>query len=164
MFTFHYLHTFENSRNRIATRLYSQLSKMAPGQKMYPRATVKKIVKAHSKCAVSKNADVMVRLTLSPNSRLQRALTGGLLHRRCSSTTCYSCKRMFSDPEFSYEMFCIYELEIDDVNDRLMKEAAIDAKQAGERGISARSVKKATAVGFFFFSNVPLTINSLLGS
>ena len=33
---------------------------MAPGQKMYPRATVKKIVKAHTKCNVSKNVDVMV--------------------------------------------------------------------------------------------------------
>lgn len=33
---------------------------MAPGQKMYPRATVKKIVKAHSNCKVSKNADVTV--------------------------------------------------------------------------------------------------------
>ncbi|GAW15042.1 hypothetical protein ANO14919_044500 [Xylariales sp. No.14919] len=35
---------------------------MAPGQKMYPRATVKKIVKAHSKCNVSKNVDVMIFL------------------------------------------------------------------------------------------------------
>lgn len=34
--------------------------KMAPGQKMYPRATVKKIVKAHSNRNVSKNVDVMV--------------------------------------------------------------------------------------------------------
>lgn len=33
---------------------------MAPGQKLYPRATVKKIIKAHSDCNVSKNADVMV--------------------------------------------------------------------------------------------------------
>ena len=31
-----------------------------PGQKLYPRATVRKIVKAHSNCNVSKNADVMV--------------------------------------------------------------------------------------------------------
>ena len=29
---------------------------------------------------------------------------------------------------------------------RLMKEAAIEAKQGGERGITARSVKKATVV------------------
>lgn len=33
---------------------------MAPGQKMYPRATVKKITKAHSNCNVSKTVDVMV--------------------------------------------------------------------------------------------------------
>ncbi|KAH9997678.1 hypothetical protein F4779DRAFT_606355 [Xylariaceae sp. FL0662B] len=70
---------------------------MAPGQKMYPRATVKKIVKAHSNCNVSKNVDVM----------------------------------MFLD----YVLFM----------QTLMKEAAIDSKQAGERGISAKSVKKATA-------------------
>lgn len=37
-----------------------QDDEMAPGQKMYPRATVKKIVKAHSNCNVSKNADVTV--------------------------------------------------------------------------------------------------------
>ncbi|KAI1768883.1 hypothetical protein GGR53DRAFT_476204 [Hypoxylon sp. FL1150] len=73
---------------------------MAPGQKMYPRATVKKIVKAHSKCSVSKNADVMIFL--------------------------------------DYVLFM----------QSLVKEAAIDAKQSGERGISARSVKKATAVCF----------------
>jgi hypothetical protein len=34
---------------------------MAPGQKLYPRATVKKIIKAHSNRNVSKNVDVMVR-------------------------------------------------------------------------------------------------------
>ena len=33
---------------------------MAAGQKLYPRATVKKIVKAHSKRNVSKNVDVLV--------------------------------------------------------------------------------------------------------
>ena len=38
---------------------------MAPGQKMYPRATVKKIVKAHTKCNVSKNVDVMVSVRVS---------------------------------------------------------------------------------------------------
>jgi hypothetical protein len=36
---------------------------MAAGQKLYPRATVKKIVKAHSKCNVSKNVDVLVGFT-----------------------------------------------------------------------------------------------------
>jgi hypothetical protein len=36
--------------------------KMAAGQKLYPRATVKKIVKAHSKRNVSKNVDVQIFL------------------------------------------------------------------------------------------------------
>ncbi|KAI1857987.1 hypothetical protein JX265_011017 [Neoarthrinium moseri] len=70
---------------------------MAPGQKLYPRATVKKIVKAHSKCNVSKNADVLIFL--------------------------------------DYALFM----------QTLVKEAAIDSKQAGERGISAKSIKKVTA-------------------
>jgi hypothetical protein len=35
---------------------------MAAGQKLYPRATVKKIVKAHSKRNVSKNVDVLVSI------------------------------------------------------------------------------------------------------
>ncbi|EGS23937.1 uncharacterized protein CTHT_0006470 [Thermochaetoides thermophila DSM 1495] len=68
-----------------------------PGQKLYPRATVRKIVKAHSNCNVSKNADVM----------------------------------MFLD----YMLFM----------QTLIKEAAIEAKQGGERGITARSVRKVTA-------------------
>ncbi|KAI0457309.1 hypothetical protein F5B21DRAFT_465039 [Xylaria acuta] len=69
---------------------------MAPGQKMYPRATVKKIVKAHSKCNVSRNVDVMIFL--------------------------------------DYVLFM----------QTLVKEAAIDSKQAGERNISAKSIRKAT--------------------
>lgn len=70
---------------------------MAPGQKLYPRGTVKKIVKAHSGCSVSKNADVMIFL--------------------------------------DYMLFM----------ETLVKEAAIEAKQGGERGITARSVRKVTA-------------------
>ncbi|KAI0202571.1 hypothetical protein F4808DRAFT_420610 [Astrocystis sublimbata] len=69
---------------------------MAPGQKAYPRATVKKIVKAHSKCNVSKNVDVLIYL--------------------------------------DYVLFM----------QRLVKEAAIDSKQAGERNISANSIRNAT--------------------
>jgi hypothetical protein len=33
---------------------------MAGSQKLYPRATIKKIVKAHSKKNVSRNVDVLV--------------------------------------------------------------------------------------------------------
>ncbi|PKS07006.1 hypothetical protein jhhlp_005603 [Lomentospora prolificans] len=69
---------------------------MAPSQKIYPRATVKKIVKAHSNLNISKNADVLIFL--------------------------------------DYVLFM----------QTLVKEAAIESKQAGERGITAWSVKKAT--------------------
>ncbi|KAJ5794408.1 hypothetical protein N7457_001007 [Penicillium paradoxum] len=34
---------------------------MAAAQKLYPRGTVKRIVKAHSNRSVSKNADILVR-------------------------------------------------------------------------------------------------------
>ncbi|KAJ0284788.1 hypothetical protein COL940_003907 [Colletotrichum noveboracense] len=71
---------------------------MAPGQKAYPRGTVKKIVKAHSNCNLSKNVDVMIYL--------------------------------------DYVLFM----------QTLVKEAAIESKKSGERGITARSVKKVTAV------------------
>ncbi|TPX09996.1 uncharacterized protein E0L32_008843 [Thyridium curvatum] len=70
---------------------------MAPGQKLYPRATVRKIVKAHSNCNVSKNVDVMIFL--------------------------------------DYVLFM----------QTLVKEAAIESKRGGERGITSRSVKKVTA-------------------
>ncbi|CAI0654747.1 unnamed protein product [Colletotrichum noveboracense] len=70
---------------------------MAPGQKAYPRGTVKKIVKAHSNCNLSKNVDVMIYL--------------------------------------DYVLFM----------QTLVKEAAIESKKSGERGITARSVKKVTA-------------------
>lgn len=47
---------------------------MAPGQKMYPRGTVKKIVKAHSNCSVSKNVDVLVSPGV-PETRLMGRTT-----------------------------------------------------------------------------------------
>jgi hypothetical protein len=48
---------------------------MAPGQKMYPRATVKKIVKAHSNCNISKNVDVTVSRALEAPTRFLRVGT-----------------------------------------------------------------------------------------
>ncbi|KAF3766491.1 hypothetical protein M406DRAFT_339684 [Cryphonectria parasitica EP155] len=69
---------------------------MPPGQKLYPRGTVKKIIKAHSGRSLSKNVDIL----------------------------------MFLD----YALFM----------QTLVKEAAIEAKQGGERGITARSVRKVT--------------------
>ncbi|KAL1845402.1 hypothetical protein VTK73DRAFT_587 [Phialemonium thermophilum] len=70
---------------------------MAPGPKLYPRATVKKIVKAHSGCHVGKSVDITVFL--------------------------------------DYVLFV----------QSLVKEAAIESKKGGERGVTARSVKKVTA-------------------
>ncbi|SZF04966.1 unnamed protein product [Blumeria hordei] len=69
---------------------------MAAGQKVYPRATVRKIVKAHSKCNVSKTVDSLIFL--------------------------------------DYSLFL----------QTLMREASINARQAGERGLSMNSVKKVT--------------------
>ncbi|KAG4425505.1 hypothetical protein IFR04_001424 [Cadophora malorum] len=102
---------------------------MAAGQKLYPRATVKKIVKAHSKRNVSKNVDVLVGFP----SRLPEAL-----------------------PNQYLQIFLDYALFLQ----TLMKEATINAKQAGERGISAKSVKKVTEVHTHILwccNSVPLT-------
>ncbi|KAK2629386.1 hypothetical protein QTJ16_000206 [Diplocarpon rosae] len=76
---------------------------MATGQKLYPRATVKKIVKAHSKRNISKNSDVLIFL--------------------------------------DYVLFL----------QTLIKESTINARGAGERGISAKSVKKVTEVALAKF-------------
>ncbi|QPC79869.1 hypothetical protein HYE68_010621 [Fusarium pseudograminearum] len=69
---------------------------MALGKKPYPKATVKKIIKAHSNHNIKKNADVTIFL--------------------------------------DYILFM----------ETLVKEAAIHSKQSGERGLSARSIKKVT--------------------
>ncbi|KAF2688922.1 hypothetical protein K458DRAFT_293605 [Lentithecium fluviatile CBS 122367] len=63
-------------------------------QTLYPRGTVKKIVKAHSNRGLSKDVDILI--------------------------------------------FLNYALFMQD----LIKEASIASKQSGERGISARSVRK----------------------
>ncbi|TLS25325.1 hypothetical protein PpBr36_07220 [Pyricularia pennisetigena] len=81
---------------------------MAPGRKLYPRATVKKIIKAESDCNVSKDADVTVSEAPS------RQHPG----------------RIFVD----YIRFL----------QTVVKEAAIESKKAGEKGITPRSVKKVT--------------------
>lgn len=67
---------------------------MVATQKLYPRATVKRIVKAHANRNVSKNADILVS-----DDRLFciRSITGGWLlilfaSIRSSWTTCFSCR------------------------------------------------------------------------
>ncbi|KAF2280480.1 uncharacterized protein EI97DRAFT_391631 [Westerdykella ornata] len=65
-----------------------------PATSLYPRGTVKKIVKAHANRGLSRNADILIFL--------------------------------------NYLVFM----------EELLKESSIASKQAGERGISARSVRK----------------------
>ncbi|KAF2652822.1 hypothetical protein K491DRAFT_695248 [Lophiostoma macrostomum CBS 122681] len=65
-----------------------------PAQTLYPRATVKKIVKAHANRPLSRNVDILIFL--------------------------------------NYALFM----------QELLKESRIQAKTSGERGISAKSVRK----------------------
>lgn len=62
---------------------------MALGKKPYPKATVKKIIKAHSNHNIKKNADVTVR-----PGRLSIATVLMFTCLRSSSTTSCSWKRM----------------------------------------------------------------------
>ncbi|KAG5927252.1 hypothetical protein E4U42_002403 [Claviceps africana] len=52
---------------RLATCDLQHQARIAMAKKAYPRATVKKIIKAHSNMAMSKNADVTVRTDASRN-------------------------------------------------------------------------------------------------
>ncbi|KAF4447709.1 histone-like transcription factor (CBF/NF-Y) and archaeal histone domain-containing protein [Fusarium austroafricanum] len=87
---------------------------MALGKKPYPKATVKKIIKAHSNHNLKKNADVTVCL-----DGLMIAIDANV---------------------YLPQIFLNYVLFMEN----LVKEAAIQSKQSGERGLSARSVKKVT--------------------
>lgn len=68
---------------------------MAATQKLYPRATVKRVVKAHSNRNVSKNADILVSCDPEPFLLLSlctQKLTCSSLLYRSSWITCCSCK------------------------------------------------------------------------
>ncbi|EGD96280.1 hypothetical protein TESG_03732 [Trichophyton tonsurans CBS 112818] len=65
-------------------------------QKLYPRATVKRIVKSHTRKALTKNADILIFL--------------------------------------DYMLFM----------QELMREASIQGRKRGEKGITARSVRRVT--------------------
>jgi len=58
-----------NALNARQQHNITQPDTMAATQKLYPRGTVKRIVKAHSNKSVSKNADILVRLTLIQHTR-----------------------------------------------------------------------------------------------
>ncbi|KAH7367344.1 hypothetical protein B0T11DRAFT_325624 [Plectosphaerella cucumerina] len=88
---------------------------MAPVKKAYSRPTARKILKAHSNCNVTKNLDVLIYLDYL---RFMQSY-GPLNH--------------------------ISLLFLPLTQRRIIKEAAIESKQAGERTITPNSVKKATA-------------------
>ncbi|KAA6409813.1 MAG: Histone-fold containing [Lasallia pustulata] len=69
---------------------------MAAAPKLYPRSTIKRIIKAHSKRPLSKNVDVLIFL--------------------------------------DYTLFLHH----------LIREASIQAKQSGDKNITARAVRKVT--------------------
>ncbi|KAJ5899814.1 transcriptional regulator family: Histone-like TF [Penicillium taxi] len=91
---------------------------MAATQKLYPRGTVKRIVKAHSNRSVSKNADILVRESLFPT----------LLN--ISLMTVIWMEQIFLD----YMLFV----------QELMREASIRSRRSGEKNISANSIRKVT--------------------
>jgi hypothetical protein len=109
-------------------------------QKLYPRSTVKRIVKAHSKKNISKNADVMV-LSCHATSRSpfhsiadkDAADLSGL----CSLSTNVGPAPLMRIP---------IVVDVDFRMASLVLEASIYAKQNGERGISTKGVRKTTEV------------------
>ena len=120
---------------------------MATAPKLYPRATIKKIVKAHSRKALSKNADVLVCVPVS--WLLLSKYYADQVYRFSWITCCsYRSESWFSQ----FLLFGLWKAMYEGGSDRLigkgslMREASIHAKQAGERGISARNIKKVTEV------------------
>ncbi|KMQ45325.1 hypothetical protein HL42_4013 [Trichophyton rubrum] len=78
-------------------------------QKLYPRATVKRIVKSHTHKVLTKNADIL--------------------------TTCYSYKSPHHlTPRGQTHTHCC----------RLMREASIQGRKRGDKGITARTVRRVT--------------------
>jgi hypothetical protein len=114
---------------------------------LYPRGTVKKIVKAHANRPLSKNVDILVRITLTRPLDSFKTDTS----TRYTSTMRCSCKSTYihyhtshairDNNKTTYE--CIGTCGSDKLTlRRLINEASIKSKQSGERGVSARSIKK----------------------
>lgn len=117
---------------------------MVAGKKPYPKATLKKIVKAHAGMSIRKNTDITVWFRVTRFPSVDEALT---------------TPPDISQLRFVYEQVCLYfgqsaaidsliGVQVLTLSHRLVKEAAIHAKQSGERGLTARSVRKATRVCF----------------
>ncbi|KAJ5959101.1 transcriptional regulator family: Histone-like TF [Penicillium vulpinum] len=90
---------------------------MAAAQKLYPRGTVKRIVKAHSNRSVSKNADILIFLDYM------------LFMQECVSL---------------YPLSWWLGLPVATLRFALMHEASIRSHKSGEKNISANTVRKVT--------------------
>jgi hypothetical protein len=126
-------------------------------QTLYPRATLKKIIKAHAARPLSKNVDILVRLSLPPFY----FLVSLLLETNLLAPQIYLNYALFMQ-EYVYLHIAYPRNRVDGVSERigaemeqmrdwdarlteryrLINEASIKSKQSGERGISARSVRK----------------------
>lgn len=162
---------------------------MAPSQTLYPRATVKRIVKAHSNRPLSKNADIMVNnqrasiyrpaqrresplIETTPftdlprlhalHERVRKHQITPLVPRHLLSPrpTLHPfhkhafaglISRFFSAIDGSITQKEAINSNIGNDCNRLIREASIKSKQSGERGISARSVRKVREVSVLPF-------------
>lgn len=124
---------------------------MVATQKLYPRGTVKRIVKAHAGRNISKNADVLVRpsilyLLLISNVlediQTDFAIDISRLH------VIHARVRPIPDPTpyFTTNPFSLYNLLTYSKINRLMREASIRSRKVGEKGISARNIRRVTEV------------------
>lgn len=124
---------------------------MVATQKLYPRGTVKRIVKAHAGRNISKNADVLVRLfsvpVATPDSMNCSVLTlpqiflDYMLFMQEYATISPSCASIHNAPSLYIQSTNILKTIT-----RLMREASIRSRKAGEKGISARNIRKVTEV------------------
>lgn len=123
----HNKHQYNTTHNSI---------KMA-ASKFYPRGTVKRITKAHTNRNLSKNVDILVSSRINfQGASLTRAYFRSIL------TTCFSCKSKCIPQPIVKVLPCV------DTFSSLVREATIHARQRGERGLSARAVRRVREVSF----------------
>lgn len=133
---------------------------MAVTQKLYPRGTVKRIVKAQSNRSVSKNADILV---CGPDNNFPIALLILLdllrlhaIHARVCLCLAIPISPTFPPPRFERLPASCFESWrtglIHSFFFRLMREASIHSQRSGEKNISANTVRKVTEVCFIYLA------------
>ena len=123
---------------------------MAP-KRLYPRSTIKKIIKAHSSRGLSKNADLLV----SHASRRQVKRTSPedvLLTKDADIFRLYPLRtRVSLCPIFQRKekkkSSCNGAVLMVHVIHSLVEEASMSSKMKNQKGITAESIREVTAVG-----------------